>query len=198
MGIWSRVNPDDYRKLPLRAHTLLAEVPLHDVWRVELPGGGPGRTIQDVRSLFLTVVRGGRLNPIVRALFGLRTALGRVLRWDRPMASFEEHSFRHQLTEQDRRQSLIDPGTPDGPFAVLYVHDKEAASEVRNATVHAFSVLALERTTSGYQLYWAIYVRPVGRGTGLYMALIDPFRRLFVYPAILRRIHQSWLASYKA
>ena len=30
---------------PLRAHTLLADVPLHDVWVVRLRGGGGGRTV---------------------------------------------------------------------------------------------------------------------------------------------------------
>jgi hypothetical protein len=146
----------------------------------------------------LKILRGGRLNLVVRALFGLRAFIGRALRWDRPLANLEEYSLRHRLTEQDRRQSVIGPGTPDGPFVVVYVHAKEAVSEVRNATVHAFSVLALEPRTRGYQLYWAIYVRPVGRWTSLYMALIDPFRRLFVYPAILSHIHRAWLASYSS
>ena len=195
MRVWSRANPDDYRRLPLRAHTLFADVPLHDVWQVGLPGGGPDRTIQDVRLLLSSVLKGGRLNPPVRTLFGLRAFIGRVLQWDRPRTDLDQHSFRHRLTEQDRQQSVVSPGTPDGPFTVLYVHAREAASEVRNATVHAFSVMALEQNMGGYQLYWAIYVQPVGRLTGPYMALIDPFRRLLVYPSILRRIHRAWLAE---
>jgi hypothetical protein len=28
------------------------------------------------------------------------------------------------------------------------------------------------------------------------MALIEPFRRFVVYPAILRRLRASWLAAY--
>ena len=53
-------------------------------------------------------------------------------------------------------------------------------------------VLALVERPSGYRLYWAIYVRPVGRLTGWYMRLIDPFRRLMIYPAVLRRIRAGW------
>jgi hypothetical protein len=39
-------------------------------------------------------------------------------------------------------------------------------------------------------------VSPVSRLTAVYMALIDPFRRLLVYPAILRHVHQSWRAAH--
>ena len=44
-----RVHSADFRKLELRCHALLRDVPLHDVWAIPLPGGGPGRTMQDVR-----------------------------------------------------------------------------------------------------------------------------------------------------
>lgn len=40
-----RVSPAEYLSLPLRAHALLHDVPLYDVSIVELPGGGPGRTV---------------------------------------------------------------------------------------------------------------------------------------------------------
>ena len=70
---------------------------------------------------------------------------------------------------------------------------REAISEVRNRTVHAFSVLALVERPSGYRLYWGIYVQPVGRITGWYMRLIDPFRRLVIYPAIMRHVRSAWV-----
>jgi hypothetical protein len=192
--VWSLAEPAEYGQLKLRAHELLADVPLHDVWQVELPGGGPDRTIADVRSLMrarsLTQV-----NPIVRALFGLRLLLGRLLRWDSSIRTPMPKSFLGRLSEQDRMRSLIEPGVADGPFTVLYVYPSEAVSEIRNATVHAFSVLALEERASGYRLFWAIYVAPVGRLTAFYMALIDPFRRFLVYPAVLRLVHRAWVAA---
>ncbi len=52
--------------------------------------------------------------------------------------------------------------------------------------------MALADTDDGYMLYWAIYVRPIGRVTGWYMALIDPFRRFIIYPAILRHVQAAW------
>jgi hypothetical protein len=38
-------------------------------------------------------------------------------------------------------------------------------------------------------------VRNVGRFTPLYMALIDPFRKLIVYPLLLRSIRAKWNQS---
>ena len=87
---------------------------------------------------------------------------------------------------------MAPPGSADGPFTVLYVHPEEAVSEIRNVTVHAFSALALESTATGHRLYWAIYVAPGGRLTALYMAVIAPFRRWLLYPAVLRHVHRAW------
>ncbi len=56
--------------------------------------------------------------------------------------------------------------------------------------------MTLRRTASGYRFYWAIYVKSVSRFTPVYMAVIEPFRRFVVYPAILRRLRVSWVAAY--
>jgi len=198
MRPWSRTTFKEYRGLTLRAHSLLADVPLHDVWRVALPGGGPSRTMQDVRSVLQAARTSQPLSPTVRALFALRWLLGRVFRWDDLSSEPEEWSFRTRLTEADRRQSIVEPGTLDGPFAVLYVHTREAVSEIRNATVHAFLVWALEPTPEGYQLFWAIHVLPVGVWTKPYLALIGPFRRWLVYPSLLRRMHEAWSHEFES
>jgi len=198
MRPWSRATFEEYRRLTLRAHSFLADVPLHDVWRVTLPGGGPSRTMQDVRSVLQAARRSQPLSPPVRALFALRWLLGRLFRWDSPVPEPELWSFRTRLTETDRQQSIVEPGTLDGPFAVLYVHTTEAVSEIRNAMVHAFLVWALQPAPDGYQLFWAIHVLPVGVWTKPYLALIDPFRRWLVYPSLLRRIHEAWSREFKS
>src|SRR6476659_6634723 len=46
-----RASAAEYRGLHLRAHELLRDVPLYDVSPVDLPGGGNGRTIADIRTL---------------------------------------------------------------------------------------------------------------------------------------------------
>jgi hypothetical protein len=182
-----RVSPEEYRRIELRAHSLLAGVPLHDVWAVDLPRRAPGRTIADLRAI-LAFGDASAANPGVRFLFWLRAQLGRVFGWDREPPRASEASFRHRLTAADREASLVAPGTPEGPFRVLFVSTREAISEIHNATVHAFSVFALLERPSDYRLYWAIYVNPVGRITGWYMRLIDPFRRAVIYPAVLRHL----------
>jgi hypothetical protein len=39
-------------------------------------------------------------------------------------------------------------------------------------------------------------VREVSRFTPLYMAAIDPFRKLIVYPALLRSVAAQWNAAF--
>jgi hypothetical protein len=186
-----RVTPGEYERIDLRAHSLLADVPLHDLWLVELSGGGPGRTIVDLRAL-LSVESITAANDAVRFLFGLRAWLGRLFGWDREPPQAPRESFLQRLSAAERARSLVVPGTPEGPFRVLFVSPREAISEIQNPTVHAFSVFALVERSSGYLLYWGIYVRPVGRITSWYMRLIDPFRRVIIYPAALRHIRTAW------
>ena len=188
-----RVKPADFQRLNLRCHALLSDVPLHDVWAIPLNGGGPGRSIQDARAAMF----GDRSpNFAVRGLFALRFALGRAFGWDDERHRPLSQTYVNRLAEADRSQSQVAPGTREGPFRVLYVLGEEALSELRNATVHAFLALVLTPSPGGYTLYLGIYVKPVSHLTPLYMALIDPFRRLIVYPALGRRAQQRWSRTY--
>lgn len=190
-----RVKAADFQKLNLRCHALLSDAPLHDVWAIPLNGGGPGRNIQDARAI-LFGDRRPPTNLAVRGLFALRFALGRAFGWDDERHDPLGVSYVHRLAEADRSQSRVPPGTREGPFRVLYVLGNEALSELRNATVHAFLALALTPSPGGYTLYLAVYVKPVSRFTTLYMALIDPFRRLVVYPALGRHAQRRWSRTY--
>ena len=186
-----RVSPVEYLGLALRAHQLLRGVPLYDVSAVDLPGGGAGMSLADVRRLD----RNERPSRVAGVLFGLRRLLGRAFGWDRaPMRV--ENSFVRRLSERDRRDSEIAPGTLDGPFLLIYQFPGEALREIRNATVHGWISTALVPTRTGYRLYWAVYVLPVSWITRPYLTLIEPFRRV-LYPAMLRRIRRAWIAAYK-
>ena len=46
-----RVASDEWNRLELRVHALLAGVPLHDVWAIDLPGGPPGLVLADLRAV---------------------------------------------------------------------------------------------------------------------------------------------------
>lgn len=186
-----RVAPEEYQRIALKAHALLKDVPLHDVWAIDLPACESRRTIVDLRSLLAkhSIVSASSAATI---LFALRMALGKVFGWDRESSAAHGESYLHRLSEDDKHSSLVTPGTREGPFRVLFVSPREAISEVRNVTVHGFSVYALLPQSSGYRLYWAIYVKPVGYVTSWYMRLIDPFRRFIIYPAVLRHIRAIW------
>ncbi len=186
-----RADPADYGRLPLRAHTLLEDVPLHDVWSVELRGGGPGRTLQELRSI-VSMRQLASASRAVGFFFWLRRQLGRLFRWDRGTSDPTESTYFQRLTTADRQASVIEPGTSEGPGRTLYASPSESIEEIRNATVHAFSVFALVERNQGYRLYWAIYVLPVGWITRWYMRLINPFRRYLIYPAVLRHIGAAW------
>ena len=92
-----RASATEYRSLHLRAHELLRDVPLYDVSSVDLPGGGSGRTIADIRTLESATPP----SRIATFLYGLRYLLGRVFGWDRePMRP--EDSFLERLSQRDR------------------------------------------------------------------------------------------------
>jgi Protein of unknown function (DUF2867) len=64
--------------------------------------------------------------------------------------------------------------------------------------VLAFEVAALPDTREPGEQGRAtgVYVRNVGRFTPVYMALIDPFRKLVVYPSLLRSVRAEWNKSF--
>jgi hypothetical protein len=188
-----RAPPAEYLRLKLRAHELLRDVPLYDVTVVDLPGGGAGRSVADIRALDSAVAP----SRIVNALFGVRRFLGRAFGWDRVQMRPEDSLLSH-LSEGDRRGSEIAPGTPDGAFRLLYQFPGERLSEIRNATVQGYVCVALARTATGYRLYFAVYVLPVSWLTRPYLIAIEPFRRFILYPAMLGRIRRAWITAYGA
>jgi hypothetical protein len=187
-----RVPPAEYLSLKLRAHELLRDVPLYDVSVVDLPGGGAGRSVADIRALDSAAPP----SRIASALYGVRHYLGRVFGWDRVQMRPED-SLVSRLSERDRLDSEIVPGTADGAFRLLYRFRDEQLSEIRNGTVQGYICVALAPRATGYRLYWAVYVLPVSWLTRPYLIAIEPLRRI-LYPAMLRRIRRAWLAAYAA
>jgi Protein of unknown function (DUF2867) len=189
-----RIDPAEFRARPLRAHALLHDVPLEDAWAVPLSGGGAGRTIQDVRAVMAAGLAAAP--ALVQGLFRLRTRIGALLGWDHQRPAWNAESYADRLSPTDRAHSLVAPGTPDGSFRLLYRFEDEQLSELRNSTVHAFASLSIRPVPGGYLAYLGIFVRPVQRFTRLYMAIIAPFRRLIVYPAVIRTMQRAWTERY--
>jgi hypothetical protein len=185
-----QISAQEFEGLPLRVHALLGGVPLHDAWAVDLPRSRAGITLDD----FIRVV-GTELfapSPGVRMLLNLRFFIGRLFGWDRMPSTTAPDSFADRPTPADRERSRAAAGAPDGLFQVVYRFENERLVELRNRTVHAAVLNALVETPQSYRFYFAVYVRSVGRLTPVYLALIDPFRKLLVYPSLLRGVATKW------
>ena len=189
-----RISPQEFERLPLRVHQFLAGVPLHDVWTVDLPRTRSGITLDE----FLRTADGHPFgaSPAVRALLTIRFFIGRLLGWDREPRGRAAETFATRLTTADLSQTLTPAGARQGLFRTVYHFKNEQLLEVVNRTAHAAALSALVETENDYRLYFAVYVRSVGRLTSFYMALIDPFRRLIVYPSLLRSVRTNWNEAF--
>jgi hypothetical protein len=110
--------------------------------------------------------------------------------------NFMECSFAARLTAADRTKSVVPAGTREGPFRVVYRFENEELLELINRTAHAAALSTLVETANAYRFYFGVYVRSVGRFTPIYMALIDPFRKLVVYPSLLRSVRARWSQAF--
>jgi hypothetical protein len=189
-----QISTKEFERLPLRVHDFLAGVPLHDVWAVDLPRTRSGITL--VEFLRTTSGRPFTLSPIVRALLNIRLFVGRLLGWDREPAASACETFTTRLTSADRSKSLALAGTQEGLFRVVYRFENEQLLEVINRTAHAAALSTLVETANAYRFYFGVYVRSVGRFTPVYMALIGPFRKLVVYPSLLRSVRANWNQNF--
>ena len=189
-----RISTQEFERLPLRVHAFLAGVPLHDVWAVDLPRVRSGITLDE----FLRTASGRLLtgSPVVRALLNIRFFVGRLLGWDREPSATAWETFTTRLTTTDCSKSLMPAGTCDGLFRVVYRFENEQLLELINRTAHAAALSALVETAYGYRFYFGVYVRSVSRFTPVYMALIDPFRKLIVYPLLLRSVRATWNQTF--
>jgi hypothetical protein len=191
-----QISRQEFEQLPLRVHDLLAGVPLHDVWAIDLPRARSGITLNE----FLNVgtMHPFRCSPLVRVLVNMRLGLGWIFGWDREPAANAWATFASRMTTADRSKTLAAPGRREGMFRVVYRFENEQLLEVINRTAHAGALSALVESASGYRYYFGVYVCNVSRLTPVYMALIDPFRKLVVYPSILRMIRERWNEAFCA
>jgi len=186
-----KISPTEFYAVPLRVHTFLADIPLHDVWVVDLPALCGGITLAE----FLRQSNQSgtiRLPAAARALFRFRLFLGRIFRLEAEPPHAVAAAFAKRLAPEDRARSLVSAGTPEGLFRVVYRFENEQLLEVQNRTVHAAALSALVERADGYRFYFAVYVCQSSWITPFYMGLIDPFRKWIIYPALLRSIRATW------
>ena len=139
----------------------------------------------------------------MRVLFAVRLRLGRIFGWDDPgkkrsIPGATESTLRARLPEQLRASVDRLDGPMEriaGGFVPLYRTEDEWAAEIANDTVHGVLHLVWLRQDDGlYQARMGVYVKPRGVLGRMYMRLIQPFRHLIVYPALMRAIGRAWEA----
>jgi hypothetical protein len=189
-----QISAQEFERLPLRVHDFLAGVPLHDVWAVDLPRARSGITLDE----FLRTASACPFTspPLLRALLNIRLFVGRWFGWDREPPATAWESFATRMTTADHSRSLAPAGTHEGLFRVVYRLENEQLLELINRTAHAAALSALVERENAYRFYFGVYVRSVSRFTPIYMALIDPFRKLVVYPSLLRAIRAKWNKTF--
>jgi hypothetical protein len=94
---------EEFERLPLRVHAFLADVPLHDVWAVDLQRPRGGITLAE----FLRCAGNLFQQPpfAVRVLLRARFFVGGLFGWDRPPPQSISGSFTPLLTNEDRARS---------------------------------------------------------------------------------------------
>ncbi|MGD8700606.1 MAG: DUF2867 domain-containing protein [Gemmatimonadales bacterium] len=192
LGLHRPSAPAPYLSLNLRVHTLLADIPLHDVWVADLPGGGTGRTLVDVHAAMAGGVTGDETVALAAAVTTYMLA-ARVLGLASEECFDTLSPARRRLTEADRARSLYQLGE----HGFVYYFEREALLEIQTCTVRAYYAFALAPGESGYTLYWGVYADSVSWVTPYYMRLIDPVRRLVVFPSFLQRIEIRWRARWR-
>lgn len=197
------VDPARHRAQPWRVHSLVPDFELLDVWQVPIEADpSRGETFDRFFDLaWENDIEAGSM--IVRALSDLRGSIGRALDWDghgHPIPGSTERSVAERLTEADRRADLArGPRTKQTAagerIALIYRFDDEALVETSNATIAALWHLGWVDLPNGRKTAeLAVYIKSRGLRSRVYMALIQPFRHLFVYPAWTRHVARLWSA----
>jgi hypothetical protein len=176
---------------PWRIHELVRDFQLLDVWALPTPGG------PDDFPRLVEIVASSDTNSdsqAAQALWAIRWKLGEVFGWDEvdPDDLPDWQMLRDRLP-QDLRDGPTGPEFAELPFEPVYLLDDEWAAEIANKTVHG--ILHLSWVPDGHGAYrgqMSVYVKPNGLLGKAYLAAIQPFRHLVVYPPLLRRLERAW------
>jgi hypothetical protein len=133
-----------------------------------------------------------------RALWAIRWKLGEIFGWDEvDEGELPSWQMLRDRLPKDLRAAPSGPEFAELPFQSVYLLDDEWAAELANKTVHGVLHLSwVPDGRSGYRGQMAVYVKPNGRFGRVYLAAIQPFRHLVVYPPMLRQLGM-WSQSMK-
>ena len=179
-----------------RIHDIAPEFHLVDVWALPTPGGADDfpRLVELMSSLDPATFRSG----LVRFLVDARYKLGDVFGWDDESKGVggRVSSLVERLPEDLRGTPVPPEALKALPAEPLYVIENEMAAEIANQTVHGVLHVGWVEDDDGiYRGQLAILVKMNGVFGKAYLAAIQPFRHLFVYPALMSEIGARWDAT---
>lgn len=196
-----RKPPEQHRARPWRVHDLAPDFDLWDVWEFPITAQPErGDSLAKFWRLFVALEREMSETGLVGFLFKIRKVLGRWFGWDEPHASrsipgCREHTVRDRL-EPTIREEVDEPrlGPVDGEgFNFVYRDESESLHELSNSTVHALLHLGWVEVQPGlFAPQIAVYTKARGLLGKMYLKLIEPFRRLIVYPGMMRAVARAW------
>ena len=179
---------------PWRIHELTGDFRVEDVWVLPTPGGRDD--FPRLVALIASSDPSRSSSAAVRTLFAIRWTIGALLGWDgQDVGDGSPRSTLRDRVPADLRSSPSGPSFEALRFTPLYWIEDEWAAEIVNRTVHAIMHLGWIPDQAGtYSGQMAVLVKPNGLLGAAYMAAIAPFRRLVVYPRILRELGRQWRA----
>lgn len=187
-----QITEAEHASLPWRAHELLADIPVEDVWRFPLELG-PDDDLETFRTeMAAAMATMSRTSPMA-LLLRLRLAIGRLLRLDPAAGDERQMRLRRRYAAAEGIDPALDPEDVSGEFSLVYRLENEYLGEIENRTVLA--ALHLGRVpleSGGAAVHLAVYSLPKGRLGRVYMAFIKPFRLFIVYPAIMKAAAKRW------
>ena len=191
---------------PWRIREIAPDFKVEDVWALPVHGGA--EDFQTLLELMVSLDPANSESLPTRILWRARDRLGAWFDLGRvsvpidhgqadaggqlPIPGTTETSLIDRLPE-DLSNTAADLIFDSTPFAPLYRTDDEYAAELSNRTMHA--VLHLTWVDQGggrYRGQMAVYVKPRGSLGKGYVALVKPFRRWIIYPALIRQIERAW------
>lgn len=187
-----RLPKSAHTSMPWRIHEIAPDFRLEDVWALPMTGGAGA-----FRKL---VAVGATYDPAqsssfaIRSLFAIRWKLGGIFGWDDPEGGLGARvpTLRDRLPA-DLVSAPSGPTVDAAPFKPLYLLDNEWAAEIANRTVHGVLHLGWVHEDHGvYRAQMAVLVKPNGLFGSAYMAAIQPFRYLIVYPEMIREWGRVW------
>jgi hypothetical protein len=187
--------PDlEYTSRPWRIHELARDFRVEDVWALPVTGGRDDFPRLVAQLAAADPARG--TSRVSRLLWTARGRIGQALGWDSPEAGLGSRvrTLRERLPSDLR--NAPGPEFAALPFTPLYLLADEFAAEIANHTVHAVMHVGWVPDGDGaYRGQLAVLVKPNGMLGAGYLAAIRPFRKLIVYPRMMRDLARRWRAG---